>query len=617
MTIERDSAGDEGVETLDEGLFRERPGVIDDRAVVVDEDKGRLTADIEPGPDVAGFIDHVGERTDATIVDETLDGGQVVATGDADHGHLSVIGSLHVGDRTGLPLARASPRRPEPEKKILPGVDGQVDRGAIGSGSTDVEQRRRCCAVVTLDSNIAVGNVFTGDSHLLAVGRAACGRAERKCHQKGHDTWRTSVHPTDARPTRASMTPGSIPFTSRSGLGTDAQPVVEPPTIDHTQAMSPAASPHGPSVSITGTGLFTPEQSISNDELVASLTTATERWNEANAAAIDAGELDARAVPDGAFIEKASGITSRYVLDKVGVLDPDRMAPSLETRTEDQLSIQAEIAVAAISEALAQAGRTGADVDAVILGASNIQRAYPAVAIEVQMAIGARGWAYDMNVACSSATFSIQAAVDALKNGSASCAVVVNPEITSAHNNFELRDFHFIFGDACTALVLERTEDAVSTDRWEIHGTRLQTQFSNNIRNDAGFMNRAEDHERHPHELVFRQNGSRVFKEVCPMVATHITEHLQDGGYDPQAVRRFWLHQANLKMNQLIAKGVLGRVPDADEAPVVLDQYANTSSAGSIIAFHKHRDDLSVGDIGVICSFGAGYSVGSVIVEKI
>lgn len=386
--------------------------------------------------------------------------------------------------------------------------------------------------------------------------------------------------------------------------------------VHHTLTM-PAATPSAlPSVSITGTGLFTPDQSISNDELVESLTVATQRWNEENAAAIEAGELEARALPDGAFIEKASGITSRYVLDKVGVLDPDRMAPSLETRSEDQISIQAEISVAAIEEALAQAGRTGADVDAVILGASNIQRAYPAVAIEVQMAIGASGWAYDMNVACSSATFSIQAAVDALRNGSASCVVVVNPEITSAHNNFELRDFHFIFGDACTALVLERTDDAIADDRWDVLGTRLQTQFSNNIRNDAGFMNRAEDSERDPHELVFRQHGNRVFKEVCPLVATHITEHLSDAGHDPASVRRFWLHQANLKMNQLIAKGVLGRTPDTDEAPVVLDEYANTSSAGSVIAFHKHRADLAAGDLGVICSFGAGYSVGSIVVKK-
>ena len=377
-----------------------------------------------------------------------------------------------------------------------------------------------------------------------------------------------------------------------------------------------------PSVSITGTGLFTPPESISNAELADSLTASVEKWNGAHAAEIEAGTVEARSAPDEAFIVKASGIESRYVMEKSGVLDPDRMRPRLETRSEDELGIQAEMALPAIREALAQAGRQGSDVDAVIVGCSNLQRAYPAVAVEIQDALGAGGWGYDMNVACSSATFSIQAAVDALRNGSAKCVVVVNPEITSGHNNFELRDFHFIFGDACTALVLERTDEAVAdalgdvVHRWEVLGTKLATQFSNNIRNDFGFLNSSEVDEREPHERVFRQNGQMVFREVCPMVARHITAHLGELDLDASAVRRFWLHQANLKMNQLIAKGVLGRVPDDDEAPVILNEYANTSSAGSIIAFHKHRADLDAGQLGVICSFGAGYSVGSVVVRK-
>ncbi len=368
---------------------------------------------------------------------------------------------------------------------------------------------------------------------------------------------------------------------------------------------------------ITGTGLFTPAESISNAELVASLTIATERWNAAHADAIADGTLGARAEPDENFIFKASGIRSRYVMEKSGILDPDRLRPRLDLRSEDELGLQAEMALPAIEEALAAAGRTGADVDCIIVGCSNLQRAYPAVAIEIQNAIGAKGWGYDMNVACSSATFSMQAAADALRNGTANCALVVNPEITSGHNNFELRDFHFIFGDACTVTVLEREDDAISPERWQVLGTKLATSFSNNIRNDAGFLNCAEDGERDPSELVFRQHGHRVFKEVCPLVVTHINEHLAAVDVAPDSVRRFWLHQANLKMNQLIAKGVLGKVPDENEAPVILDEYANTSSAGSVIAFHKRREDLAVGDIGVICSFGAGYSVGSVVVQRI
>ncbi len=369
-------------------------------------------------------------------------------------------------------------------------------------------------------------------------------------------------------------------------------------------------------ISITGTGLFTPAEGITNAELVASLSEAVERWNADHREAIDRGELEERDLPSEKFIVKASGIGHRFVMDKAGVLDPKRLRPRLPLRGEDELSIQAEICVAAANEALAQAGREGADVDAVIVGCSNLQRAYPAVAIEVQAALGAGGFAYDMNVACSSATFAIQNGVDAIRSGSARRVLVLCPEITSGHNNFELREFHFIFGDACTAVLLESEEAAGEGEAWEVLGTRLATKFSNNIRNDAGFLNRSEDGARDPHELVFRQNGRRVFKDVCPMVAAHIRSHLDALEIPVDDVKRLWLHQANLGMNKLIAKTLLGREPDPEESPVILDEYANTSSAGSVIAFHKHRDGLVAGDPAVLCSFGAGYSVGSIVLRK-
>ena len=101
------------------------------------------------------------------------------------------------------------------------------------------------------------------------------------------------------------------------------------------------------------------------------------------------------------------------------------------------------------------------------------------------------------------------------------------------------------------------------------------------------------------------------------MAAEHIATHLNTLDLAPAGdVRRYWLHQANLSMNQLIARKLLERDATADDAPVILDEYANTASAGSIIAFHHHRSDLVQGDVGVICSFGAGYSIGSVVLEK-
>ena len=369
-------------------------------------------------------------------------------------------------------------------------------------------------------------------------------------------------------------------------------------------------------VVISGTGLYQPPHVITNAELVQAFNAYAERQNEKNAAAIAAGEMAPMTPSSVEFIEKASGIKQRYVINKDGVLDPERMYPRFDERSDDQLSLMAEIAVDAANKALAAAGKTGADVDAVLCSAANMQRAYPAMAVEIQQAIGAGGYGFDMNVACSSATFAIEQAVNAIKSGSAKCVLVVNPEITSAHLEWRDRDCHFIFGDVCTAVIVEAADSATSAEQWEVLGTKLATQFSNNIRNNFGFMNKAEDSDPDARDKTFRQEGRKVFKEVVPIAAAHIEGHLASQDFAPTAVRRFWLHQANLGMNQLVIKKLVGGEVSADLAPLILDTYANTASAGSIIAFHEHRGDLVSGDLGVICSFGAGYSVGSVIVKK-
>jgi beta-ketodecanoyl-[acyl-carrier-protein] synthase len=369
------------------------------------------------------------------------------------------------------------------------------------------------------------------------------------------------------------------------------------------------------SAAISGTGVFVPPHTISNAELVASFNAFVDGRNAREAARIAAGELAALPASCVEFIEKASGIRQRYVLDKEGVLDPQRMRPRFAPRPDGELSLMAEIAVAAAHDALERAGRTAADIDAVICAASNMQRAYPAMAIEIQAALGIAGFGFDMNVACSSATFGIAQAANAVRSGTARAVLVVNPEITSAHLAWRDRDCHFIFGDVCTAVVVE-CADAAPAGSWEILGTRLATRHSNNIRNNAGFMNRCEDRDPEARDLLFMQEGRKVFREVCPMAADHIAAHLADLGLAPGGVRRYWLHQANLAMNQLVARRLLGRDATFDDAPVILDEFANTASAGSIIAFHRHRDDLAAGDAGVICSFGAGYSVGSVVVRR-
>ncbi len=369
-------------------------------------------------------------------------------------------------------------------------------------------------------------------------------------------------------------------------------------------------------VVISGTGLFTPPYSISNEELVVAFNAYAEQSNRDNAAAIAAGDMAAIEPSSAAFIEKASGIKSRYVMEKSGILDPGRMVSRIPERADDVISLQAEMCVAAARQALDRAGRSAADIDMVLVACSNMQRAYPAMAVEVQEALGIDGFGFDMNVACSSATFGIQTAVGAVRSGQARAVLVLNPEITSGHLNFRDRDSHFIFGDACTAVIVEAADMARSNHQWEIVATKLKTKFSNNIRNNFGFLNRFDESGIGRADKLFVQQGRKVFKEVCPMAAEMIRDTVGNAGLAIAQVKRYWLHQANLNMNLLIARLLLGRDAEPGEAPVILDTYANTSSAGSVIAFHKHHEDMAKGELGVICSFGAGYSIGCVVIRK-
>ncbi|WP_298978199.1 beta-ketoacyl-ACP synthase III [uncultured Psychrobacter sp.] len=377
---------------------------------------------------------------------------------------------------------------------------------------------------------------------------------------------------------------------------------------------------------ITGTGLYIPPYSISNEELVESFNQYVENYNEQHTDEIANDTITALEPSSAAFIEKVSGIKSRYVMEKDGILDPEIMAPVIPYRKlGEELSVMAEMGVAALNDALADAGLEANDLDGIILACSNFQRTYPAVAIEIQEAIGmVGGFAYDMNVACSAATFGLSQAHGSIISGLAKRVAVVNVEITSAHLNWRNRDSHFIFGDVATASIVEELD---TPKGYEILNSKLFTQFSTNIKNEYGFMDRSEylaaETEMYPDlkapvtDKLFLQNGRKVFREVCPKVSEIITEHLTENELSADDVKMMWLHQANANMLDLILRTVVGRDADKAIVPSVIDEFANTSSASPMIVFHRYKDQLQSGDLGVICSFGAGYSIGSVLVRKV
>ena len=363
-------------------------------------------------------------------------------------------------------------------------------------------------------------------------------------------------------------------------------------------------------VVISGTGIYTPKHKISNDEIVNSFNTYVRNYNKNNPDKEPLSESSAE------FIVKASGIKNRYVIEKEGILDPNRMRPHFPIRADDEMSLQCEMAIESAKAALKQANRNPEDVDCLIISCSAFQRSYPAISTEVQKFLGTRGFAFDMSMACSSGIFGILNAYNTVKNGQAKVALVISPEINTAHIDYTDRETHFIFGDAASAVVIEKKDTAKSDNLFEILGIKLITQFSNNIRNNFGYLNRSEDNVGGRDKLAI-QKGRRVFKEVVPIAVALINDHLKELKIPIENIKRFWLHQANGPMNQLILKYLLGRESTQEEAPLILDQYANTSSAGVFIAFNKNQNGLKSGDLGLISAFGAGYSAGCMVVKKV
>ena len=299
-------------------------------------------------------------------------------------------------------------------------------------------------------------------------------------------------------------------------------------------------------VQISGTGLFTPQEKISNQELVDSYNKYVDEYNSSNSIDINNGSVEPLEKSSAEFIEKASGVKSRYVQNKSGILDTSFMRPRLKERSEDQISNLAEMGVIAAKEAIKNSQIDIKEIDAVIVACSNLERAYPAIAIEIQNELGIEGFAFDMNVACSSATFGIQTIFDMIKSGSIKSALMVNPEICTGHLNFKDRDCHFIFGDVSTAVVLERmSEDIHKNNSFEILGTKLLTEFSNNIRNNYGFLNSSSPEGVGKADKLFHQNGRKVFKEVIPKVSNLIKDHLEENELAAEDLKGMYLHQAN------------------------------------------------------------------------
>jgi 3-oxoacyl-(acyl-carrier-protein) synthase III len=366
---------------------------------------------------------------------------------------------------------------------------------------------------------------------------------------------------------------------------------------------------------IRSTGHYVPPEVITNAELVASYNAYAERYNAENAEAIAKGELQEKPFSSEEFIVNASGIRQRHVYEKSGILDIDRLVPHIPPRPFEALSAQAEFALKAVQPALEAAGYEGKDLDGVIVASSAQQRDFPALAVEIASEIGCPGFGFDLTMACASALYGLHIADGMIRSGQAERIMICSPEIMTCINGHYRRDVHFIFGDAASAIIVEK--DDGRPGGWDVLGTHLANKWSIALRSDFGFMNPAE---RETGDLTYQpgldQDGHKVFKDVIPFASKTARDLMEKIDVAPADVRRVWLHQANIRMVEMISKRILERERTEENAPAIIHEHGNTSSSSVVMCFEKHREDMAAGDIGVMAAFGAGYGVGSAAVRK-
>ncbi|MGL4206299.1 MAG: beta-ketoacyl-ACP synthase III [Aeromonadaceae bacterium] len=366
-------------------------------------------------------------------------------------------------------------------------------------------------------------------------------------------------------------------------------------------------------VVLTGSGLHVPPYEVTNQQLADVYNRYVHQFNQENGSAIEAGQIAPLKESSPDFIEELSGIRTRHFLTREGILDPDVMQPMLPATGLSRPSFQLQLAIPAIQQALDEADVAPDEIDALYLASSLCERTFPSVAIELQAFLGAKGMACAVHMAACSALYALQQANLLLQTGAAQRALIVVPEINSAQLDFRDRFSHFLFGDGCAVLLLEREDVAVGKAGFVVRSCRLESHYSTLIHNLNGDLLRTHPESRYLLERLYRQAGPAVGESLLPLVCTHIQQHLEHAGLAVADMTQFWLHQIDRHFQSAIAQ-TLGLAPQ--RLPSLLAQYGNLAAAGAPASFHHFKHILAPGEHGIMAAYGAGYAMGSILLTR-
>ena len=269
-----------------------------------------------------------------------------------------------------------------------------------------------------------------------------------------------------------------------------------------------------------------------------------------------------------------------------------------------------DMGAAAGRAAIADAGMTAADIDAVIVATSTADLTFPSAATMVQAKLGiSKGFAFDVQAVCAGFVFAMANANALILSGQAQRVLVIGAETFSRILDFTDRATCVLFGDGAGAVVVEAAEGAGTPEDRGILATDLNSDgsYKDLLYVDGGVSTTGTAGH-------LRMQGNQVFRHAVEKLAATAHTALDKAGLTSADVDWIVPHQANLRIIAATAQRM--QVP-MERVVVTVQDHGNTSAASIPLALSvgKARGQIKQGDLIVTEAIGGGLSWGSVVLR--
>jgi 3-oxoacyl-[acyl-carrier-protein] synthase III len=306
-----------------------------------------------------------------------------------------------------------------------------------------------------------------------------------------------------------------------------------------------------------------------------------------------------------ADLEKLVETSNEWILQRTGIKQRHIVEPGVAT---------SDLAKEAAEGAMRQAGITPDQVGFIVVGTTTPDTIFPSTACMVQTKIGAgNAWGFDLGAACSGFTYALTTGMQMVASGQHDHALCIGADVMSSIIDYKDRTTCVLFGDGAGAVVVSAADDeepAIIDYAHEIDGSGGPA-----LQMPAGGSKLPASHETVEQRLHYvKQDGQAVFKFAVRKTEEIARRLLERNGIDASEIDLFVSHQANRRIITAAAE----RLGLPEEKVIInLEMYGNTT-AGTIplaLADAVAQGRLKKGDLVLLASVGAGFTVGSVLLR--